>query len=207
VGLLLQSSSLTNGQSHEFRRAFFEQQHVHRITNFSNLVYKLFNADEPAMSLVFSAPERSELVANTQGAMNEALFTPAERSPIIHFGPLAANQVIFSPKGNAKSAWLLTVYQDEIQTVDAEEAMKGDALTWKVALWGSYRDARALMRLQRRFDCTLERVLNPCKRMRRKAAQTREMQPSTKPIRGQMPGSISLCCSRLCSFWPQSLHA
>jgi hypothetical protein len=53
----------------------------------------------------------------------------------------------------------------------------------------------------------LERVLNPCKRMRRKAAQTREMQPSTKPIRGQMPGSISLCCSRRCSFWPQSLHA
>ena len=37
-----------------------------------------------------------------------------------------------------------------------EEAETGEALTWKLALWGTYRDKKALQRLRRLFPSTLE---------------------------------------------------
>src|SRR5262249_38725331 len=46
VGLITQATSLTNDQSESYRRAFFSQNVVYRITNFSNLAYILFESAE-----------------------------------------------------------------------------------------------------------------------------------------------------------------
>ena len=45
--------------------------------------------------------------------------------------------------------------ENEFQTVSPDEAERGDAVTWKIALWGTHRDERAIQRLRRLFPKTL----------------------------------------------------
>ena len=40
--------------------------------------------------------------------------------------------------------WTITVNGSEIREVDIADAVRGDALTWKLAMWGSHRDRRLL---------------------------------------------------------------
>ncbi len=141
VGLITQATSLTNDQSADYRKAFFSQNTVHRITNFSNLAYVLFeSAQEPAANIVYST------------AQNETLA-----GEIVHFGPLVANQPATTPGKNRRRRvpWVLTICESEIQTVSASEAAKGNATTWKRALWGNPRDRRAFERLHQVLPTTL----------------------------------------------------
>ena len=142
VGLITQATSLTNDQSAAYRKAFFSQNNVHRITNFSNLAYILFeSAEEPAASIIYS-PVQDEILAGE----------------IIHFGPLVANQPATAPGTNRRRRvpWVLTICESEIQTVSAAEAARGDATIWKRALWGNPRDRRAFERLRQVLPITLE---------------------------------------------------
>jgi hypothetical protein len=142
AGLITQATSLTNDQSAEYRRAFFQQNDVHRITNFSNLAYVLFeSAEEPAASVIYSVDK-----------------TATAPQDIVHFGPLIVHQPTSAPdrSGRRRVPWVLTVYESEIQTVPVAEAVRGEATTWKRALWGNPRDRRALDRLRRIFPITLE---------------------------------------------------
>ncbi len=144
VGLITQATSLTNDQSADYRRAFFAQNAVHRITNFSNLAYILFeSAQEPAANLIYSAPRND---------------TTAE--DIVHFGPLLVNQPATTPGQSRRRRvpWVLTVCESEIQTVPVAEAARGEATTWKRALWGNPRDRRAFERLRRVFPTTLGEI-------------------------------------------------
>jgi hypothetical protein len=141
VGLITQATSLTNDQSADYRKAFFSRNTVHRITNFSNLAYILFeSAQEPAASFVYSAIENETLTGE-----------------IVHFGPLVANQPATAPGKNRRRRvpWVLTICESEIQTVSAAEAARGDATTWKRALWGNPRDRRAFERLRQVLPTTL----------------------------------------------------
>jgi hypothetical protein len=141
VGLITQATSLTNDQSADYRKAFFSRNNVHRITNFSNLAYVLFeSAEEPAASIVYSQ------------AQNETLS-----GEIIHFGPLVANQSATAPGTNRRHRvpWVLTICESEIQTVSAAEAAQGDARTWKRALWGNTRDRRAFEQIRKVLPTTL----------------------------------------------------
>jgi hypothetical protein len=141
VGLITQATSLTNDQSAEYRRAFFSQNVIRRVTNFSNLAYILFeSAEEPAATLVYSP------------------VGPADSSQeIVHFGPLVANQPATAPGKNRRRRvpWVLTICESEIQTIPATEAAKGNATTWKRALWGTPRDQRALKRALQVLPTTL----------------------------------------------------
>jgi hypothetical protein len=142
IGLITQATSLTNDQSADYRRAFFSQNVVHRITNFSNLAYILFeSADEPAANLIYSVAPQGAVAGN-----------------IVHFGPLVANQPATAPGTNCRRRvpWALTVCESEIQTVSAVEAARGEATTWKRALWGNPRDGRAFERLRQVLPTTLE---------------------------------------------------
>jgi hypothetical protein len=144
VGLITQATSLTNDQSSEYRKAFFTQNLVHRVTNFSNLAYILFeSAEEPAANVVFSASPSHD--------------TDAE---IIHFGPLMVNQPATRPaEGRRRRApWVLTICESEIQAIPAAEAARGDATTWKRALWGTPRDRRAWEKLRRIMPHTLGEI-------------------------------------------------
>ena len=145
VGLLLHATSLFNTYSAKYREAFFKQHTISRITNFANLAYILFKgrADAPAATFIY-----------TKSGMGQ------EKPPIIHYGPFVANQVFFRLDGNKtnKRAWAITIYEDEIQSVDPYEAELGGGTVWKLALWGTYRDGKAVNHLRRLFPTSLSEV-------------------------------------------------
>jgi hypothetical protein len=139
IALLIQATSLTNAQLEDFRRSFFRHNQVRRITNFSNLAYSLFagSAETPAASVVYR-PGR----------------TDGDQPPIVHYGPFAANQIL-TRSAKRSRPWAITIFEDEITTVSPAEAATGDARIWKLAMWGTYRDARTLARLTSRLPTTL----------------------------------------------------
>ena len=141
VALLTQATSLTNDTSEDYRRAFFSRNVAHRITNFSNLAYVLFeSAEEPAATLVYS-PRRHDGPASPD---------------IIHFGPLVVNQpALATPTRHQLTPWVLTMSESEIQSIRADDAALGYAATWKRALWGNAIDHRVLSPLRRAYPTTL----------------------------------------------------
>jgi hypothetical protein len=146
VGLITQATSLTNDQSGGYRKAFFTENTVHRVTNFSNLAYVLFeSAEEPAANVVYSPSANRSADAE-----------------IVHFGPLVVNQPATRPgDGRRRRApWALTICESEIQTISAAEATQGDATTWKRALWGNPRDRQAWEKLRRIMPTTLGEIAN-----------------------------------------------
>lgn len=145
VGLLLHATSLFNTYSAKYRGKFFKKNTIARITNFANLAYILFKgrADAPAATFIYTKSGAAE-----------------DKPPIIHYGPFVANQVFFRLDGNrsTKRAWAITIYEDEIQTVPPHEAESGDATVWKLALWGTHRDRKAVNHLKRLFPESLSKV-------------------------------------------------
>ena len=146
VGLVLNATSLFNHESERYRQEFFKRHEVLRITNFTNLRYVMFygRAKSPAATVIYRKG-----------------LTHQQKSPIIHYGPFAINQVLSKAWEGAghKEAWVLTINENEISTISPEEAETGEALTWKLALWGTYRDKKALQRLNRLFPSSLEDLM------------------------------------------------
>ncbi|MCI0698201.1 SAM-dependent methyltransferase [candidate division KSB1 bacterium] len=146
IGLLIHATSLFNKYSAQYRQKFFILNEVKRITNFSNLAYILFagSAQAPAATIVY-----------TRAKVNQ------RKSPIVHYGPFVANQIFnysLDEISTKKSAWTLTIHEDEIQTIDPYNEELGSAKTWKLALWGTYRDKKAISLLKRMFPNSLNEV-------------------------------------------------
>lgn len=139
TGLIIHAKSLFNHESEKYRRNFFQQHEIIRITNFSNLAYVLFGnrGEAPAASIIYSKAKSEQ-----------------EKPPIIHYSPFIINQISNRPwKPDKKtSTWIITINENEIQTVSPDDAETGEAIVWKLALWGSYRDKRAIQRLRRLFS-------------------------------------------------------
>lgn len=70
-----------------------------------------------------------------------------EKLPIIHNGPFSINQMI----GVKHQSWYIAINDNEVQLLSPYEAEKGETLFWKLALWGSLRDKRALNKITRLF--------------------------------------------------------
>ena len=163
AGLILPASLLYNIDAWKYRQSFFEHCEVRRMTNFSNLRRELFEgrATQPAVTLIYHQ-------------------TPAaqEKSYIEHYGPFAINQITES----YGKLWTITVNEHEYQSVSPYEAAHGDISTWKIALWGSHRDKRAIVRLRKLFPLTLGQLckeqktwhLHEGSQLRRKTAESRE---------------------------------
>jgi hypothetical protein len=146
AGLITKATSLTNDQSADYREGFFKGNSVQRITNFSNLAYILFeSAEEPAATIIYSKVPQSGV-----------------KPDILHFGPLVVNQPVLasSTQNKGRVPWVVTVSESEIQMVSAQEVEKGDATTWKRALWGNPRDARILSRLRKLLPRTLQQLVD-----------------------------------------------
>jgi hypothetical protein len=81
-----------------------------------------------------------------------------ERERILTFAPLVTNQEPNRPiRFNRKvDTWTIIVNGSEIREVDLADAIKGDALTWKLAMWGSHRDRRLLEAVAKRFPTLAE---------------------------------------------------
>jgi hypothetical protein len=157
AGLLLPATTLFNLEGKTFRQHFFTEFVVARITNLANLRGNLFGrrAMLPTTTLVFGKPNG----------------TPRS-NPIIHHGPFATNQVA----GSASQLWVLTIHGSEIQPISQRDAMTGETTVWKLALWGTPRDGRALDRLREIYPLTLARFCEKQgwgKKMPRQGAELR----------------------------------
>lgn len=158
AGLLLPASTLFNLEGKKFRQGFYTEFAVARVTNLANLRGNLFGKRTilPTTTLVFRKG-------------SEARFG----QPILHYGPFAANQIA----GDTEELWVLTIHGSEIQQVTQSDAASGKTSVWKLALWGTPRDARALDRLQQLYPLTLARFCEKRqwgKRMPREGAQLRD---------------------------------
>ena len=142
VGLLVHAKSLFNHESERYRKPFFTQHEISRVTNFSNLSYVLFGGrgEAPAATILY----------------RKALLD-VDKPEIVHYAPFVANQVSNRPwKSDKKNpTWTITINSNEIQTVDPEEAESGEAVPWKLALWGNHRDSKAINRIKRLFKGNL----------------------------------------------------
>ena len=139
VGLVLPATSLFNRESGRFRQSFFTRHEVLQVTNFANIRDILFGREKsgvlPAMTMVYRPSVDSY-----------------HKSHIIHYGPFSVNQIT---TGRDKP-WVITINESEIKSIPPYEAEQGEMLTWKLALWGTYRDKRALERIRHLFPNTLE---------------------------------------------------
>lgn len=143
VGLIIHATSLSNDSSEAYRKAFFSQHYIAKVTNFSNLAYVLFEkrAEAPAATMIYSK----------YTAAHDGLST-------IHYGPFVANQLPIRSQV-AKRSWVITVYQNEISILDRRSFLSGSALAWKLALWGTYRDQKLLTRIGRMFPHTIKSLV------------------------------------------------
>ena len=145
VGLLIHAKSLFNYESEKYRKSFFKQHEVARVTNFSNLAYVLFNGrgEAPAATIIYRKANLDK-----------------DKPYIVHYSPFVANQISNRPwePDKKNGTWTITINESEIQAVSPEEAEIGKAITWKLALWGSHRDQKAIKRLGRLFSNTLGKL-------------------------------------------------
>jgi hypothetical protein len=166
AGLLLPATTLFNLESKTFRKCFFSEFAVARITNLANLRGNLFGkrATLPSTTIIFSKAERSR-----------------SYPPIIHHGPFATNQVA----GSTEELWVLTIHGSEIQPVSQSDAQTGETSVWKLALWGTPRDGRALERIRQLYPLSLTRFCEKRgwgKRMPRQGAELRHRDSKEKTV-------------------------
>lgn len=143
VGFVLPASSLFSHESEAYRKAFFRQNEVRRISNFSNLRYLLFPKKVSAMTMIYEQIKPDQL-----------------KRPIWHFSPFAANQIagqLRKPKPPSP-LWAITLNGSEVKTITHEDAETGDAVVWKVAFWGTVADIRAIRQFKAAFPKTLEQL-------------------------------------------------
>ncbi len=131
IGLLVPAMSLFKSESRSFRAQLIQKSNFWCVANFANLAEVLFagRARVPAAALFYS-PIQEEA---------------DDTIPV--YSPLLANQESSSTlaKGQRKSdTWAVIVNAAEIRHVPRAEVELGDMLPWKVAAWGSPRDARVL---------------------------------------------------------------
>jgi hypothetical protein len=79
--------------------------------------------------------------------------------------------------GNANELWVLTIHNSDIQYVSQADAATGETSVWKLALWGTERDRRAIDRMHQLFPLSLERFCDRKgwgKKMPREGVQLRQ---------------------------------
>ncbi|MBI5205854.1 MAG: N-6 DNA methylase [Nitrospirae bacterium] len=161
IGLILPATSLFNRESKKYRQSFFNKHDVLRITNFANMREILFDgrATLPAATFIY------EVAAGIQ-----------DKPHIIHYGPFNVNQI----SGAQKRPWLITITENEIQAISPYEAANGESSIWKYALWGSYRDKRAMERIKSLFPTELGDVIGKHVWLFHQGSELRDITKETK---------------------------
>ena len=144
IGFVISAKRLFNSTSKNFRKEFFKKNEVRRITNFSNFHYLLFQADVSAMTIIYQKADLDR-----------------KKKTIWHYSPFVANQVVSQIKKGKPThpVWTIVINKSEISRVDAKEAERGEALTWKMAFWGSYEDERTFVRLRNNYSENLGQIV------------------------------------------------
>ena len=148
AGLLIKATTLVNSSSAEYRKGFFKGNDVRRITNLSNL-----------RRILFMGPEGKRAEAPTACFIYKKSSPGVNKKPILHFGPFVADQIPVRSKGGRRRVWTISLYESDIQEIDYKEAEEDTPCLWKLALWGSYQDRRALRRLKKILPVSLSEVI------------------------------------------------
>ena len=143
IGLLLPAMTLFKDESTAFRQKFFQMCKVESVVNFANLVEVLFAGRSRVPCAAFFYRLRTKEVSSI----------PSDER-IVTYAPFVINQESNRPpRFNRKlDTWSVTVNGSELREILALEAVGGDALVWKLAMWGSYRDRRLLDTVKQRFS-------------------------------------------------------
>jgi hypothetical protein len=143
VGLLLPAMTLYKYESQAFRKAFFRSVNVWSVANFANLADVLFGgrATLPASAIFYSAGWPTDGGADLLSKTVEV------------YSPFVANQPTARPTRTAqrRETWSIVVNASELAEIPYREILNGDALPWKLAMWGSPLDGRVLASVSRRF--------------------------------------------------------
>jgi Eco57I restriction-modification methylase len=139
VALLLPAMTLFKYESAHFRRKFFEAQKVWSIANFANLAEVLFGGRSrlPAAAFFYSPNRAGDSPPQTVEA----------------YSPMVANQLWNYPgrTRRRKETWSIVINASEIKEIPYRDVQSGEALPWKIAMWGSELDRRLITRVGQRF--------------------------------------------------------
>jgi hypothetical protein len=136
IAMLLPAMTLFRTAPH-FRKRFFSTMAVHSVANFANLREVLFagRSRMPAAAIFYHPPARHKLVDT------------------LVYSPLVVNQEATRPKpATRQETWSILLNSSEVRRLSIADTASGDNLPWKLALWGSHRDARLLKSVEGRFD-------------------------------------------------------
>lgn len=140
ASMVLPAMTLFKSNARRFRKRLFSSVDVWCIVNFANMNYVLFSGRTivPAMSIFFQ-----KVVDNKPSG--QAVMT---------FAPMVLNQEANRPKkpGTQLDTWSVVMNASEVREIPQIEAARGDELTWKVAMWGTFRDAKFLARIKSKWE-------------------------------------------------------
>jgi hypothetical protein len=143
IGLVIPAMSLFNHESKKYRQKFFSYNQVFRVTNFANMRRVLFSGRtiSPSATLVYGK-----------------ISSKNDRPYIHHYAPFVANQIanLSFGKKEKQDTWSIVINENEIQTISNLDVKKGEAKIWNIALWGNYRDDKALAHIERLLPTTIE---------------------------------------------------
>ena len=148
AAMLLPATTLFRSAD-EFRKHFLRRMNVHSVANFSNLREVLFvgRARQPAVAIFYSP-----------------LLESATRiDDTVVYSPLVVNQEANRPApGRRRETWSIILNASEVRRVAHSDVETGDALPWKLALWGSHRDGRLLKSLESKFESLGHYIQSRC---------------------------------------------
>lgn len=141
AALLLPAMTLFKYESAGFRKVFFGNIRLWSIANFANLSNVLFagRATLPAAAFFYSPIEN-------------ATETPPS-SLIETYSPLIANQPAsqLGRSGRRKEIWNIVVNSSDLREIEYRDVSDGNALAWKIAMWGSTLDKKVLRTVVKRY--------------------------------------------------------
>ncbi len=148
ASMVLPAMTLFKSESTQFRKLLFSTVDVWSVVNFSNLAYTLFSGRTivPAMALFFQKPANGLVTGDS----------------VRTFAPMVINQEANRPQkaGKQLDTWSLVTNGSEVREIPHMEAIRGEAITWKLAMWGSFQDERLLRRIAKKWPSFLELELN-----------------------------------------------
>lgn len=139
ASMVLPAMTLFKNESQCFRQHLFSQVDVWTVVNFANMAHVLFSGRTtiPALTIFFQIPVDDQ----------------RNRQPVLTFAPMIINQEANRPPkpGQHLDSWSLVMNASEIREIPQLEAALGESLTWKTAMWGTFRDAKLLAKMERQF--------------------------------------------------------
>ena len=143
AAMLVPAMTLFKSESKSFRRHFFHGHDVWCLANFANLA-----------EVLFAGRSRVPAAAFFYSTLPEEVRGPDQGRAILTYSPFVANQTSNAPKKarEQKDTWSITVNGAELREVVRSDALSGDSLSWKIAMWGSNLDSNLLRSVASRFD-------------------------------------------------------